>query len=75
VSLMLVLVVGLVVFLTFGPMFDSSRRGENTWTWVVAGLLLGPLSGVAYYTARRGVRLAQRREASFGRHRRVAMTH
>lgn len=63
--------VGLVVFLTFGPMFDSSRRGESTWTWIVAGLLLGPLSGVAYYSSRRGVRLAQRREAMLGRHRRA----
>jgi len=64
-------VVGLVVFLTFGPMFDSSRRGGSTWTWIIAGLLLGPLSGVAYYTSRRGVRFAQQREAAFGRHRRV----
>lgn len=69
--LMWVVGVGLVVFLTFGPIFDSTRRGGSTWTWIAAGLLLGPLSGVAYYASRRGVRLAQQREASSGRHRRV----
>ena len=52
-----------MVFLTFGPMFDAPRRGGNAWTWIVAGLLLGPLSGIAYYSSRRGVRLAARRNA------------
>lgn len=50
-----------LVFLTFGPMFDAPRRGDSGWTWIVAGLLLGPLSGVAYYGSRRGMRLAARR--------------
>jgi hypothetical protein len=63
--------VGLVVFLTFGPMFDSSRRGESTWTWIIAGMLLGPLSGVAYYSSRHGIRTAQRRQSTLGRHRRA----
>jgi hypothetical protein len=61
VWLLWALVVGAVVFLTFGPMFDAPRRGDNGWTWIVAGILLGPLSGVAYYASRRGVRHAARR--------------
>jgi hypothetical protein len=56
-------------FLTFGPMFDAPRRGDGGWTWIIAGLLLGPLSGVAYYTSRHGLRLAARRNDPLGRHR------
>jgi hypothetical protein len=50
-----------ILFLTFGPMFDAPRRDQNAWPWVIAGLLLGPLSGVAYYASRRGVRMAAER--------------
>jgi hypothetical protein len=52
-----------ILFLTFGPMFDAPRRGRDPWTWIIAGLLLGPLSGIAYYTSRRGVRMAAERNA------------
>jgi hypothetical protein len=57
---------GLVVFLTFAPMFDAPRRGGSAWTWIVAGILLGPLSAIGYYTSRRGVRMAAERNAEAG---------
>jgi len=50
-----------IVFLTFGPMFDAPRRGRSAWPWIIGGLLLGPVSGVAYYASRRGVRMAAER--------------
>ncbi len=59
-------VVALGAFLTLGPMFDAPRRGDSAWTWIVAGILLGPLSGVAYYASRRGMRLAAARNAPAG---------
>lgn len=50
-----------IVFFTFGPMFDAPRRGRSPWPWIIGGLFVGPLSGVAYYASRRGVRMAAER--------------
>ena len=51
----------LAIWLTFFPMFDATKRGENAWPWILGGFLAGPLSGLAYLTTRRARRMAAAR--------------
>jgi hypothetical protein len=51
----------LAVVLTLVPIVDASRQRRDARPWILAGLLFGPLSGVAYLMTRRTIRMAAER--------------
>lgn len=51
-TVLLVLLLGLAVWLTFFPMVDATKRGRSSWPWIIGGILAGPLSGIAYLASR-----------------------
>ena len=55
----------LLVALTVGPIFAAQKNeGESGWTWIIAAVLLGPLTGLGYYVSRYAMRKVERRNAA-----------
>jgi hypothetical protein len=59
--LVVVPLLALAVWLTFWPVFDATKKQRDAWPWILGGLLLGPLSGLAYLTSNRARRMVAER--------------